>query len=230
MNRGNCPLCGSLVRAKDLKPYSRLACGKCHADLHLGKDGDLKIGGPPDVDAQFQELKREIRQKVEGFPARKVVTVSATLLVLGLGLYQLFGPAERLDSVAEKAARAIADNDSRTLESLAAPGTADDLRRWYEAVRPRLAQLRQGWGGKTEAVEAHVAQEDRDQHKGAVGVSIHPVMNGARDVSLADPSVATAGAETTFDEATDWTLTRWGRWKIDGRATVARISPTTAAR
>ena len=230
MNRGNSPLCASLVRAKDLKPYSRVTCSKCHADLHLGKDGDLKIGEPPDVDLQFQDLKREIRQKVEAFPTRKVVTISAVLLVLGLGLYQFFGPAERLDSVAEKAARAIADNDPGTLESLAAPGTADDVRRWYQTVQPRLARLRQGWGGKTEAVETHIAQEDKDQHKGAVGVSIRPVMSGARDVSLADPSLATAGASTAFEEATDWTLTRWGRWKLDGRATVARITPTTASR
>jgi hypothetical protein len=230
MTLGNCPLCGSLVRAKGVKPYSRLTCSKCHADLHLRKDGGLAIGDPPDVDQQFQELKREVRQLARQFPTRKVATVVAVLLVLGLGSYQLFGPAERLDSVAEKAAQAIANDDPKALESLAAPGTTDDLRRWYDAVHPKLVQFREQWGAKSEAVEARVAQEDRDQHRGAVSVSIHPILSGARDVSLADPAQATAAAAVPFEQATDWTLTRWGRWKLDGRATNARLSPTTVAR
>ncbi len=230
MIRGKCPLCGSLVSASEAKSYSRLACNKCHTDLHVGKDGSFVIGEPPDVDLQYQDLKREIRHLAGQFPTRKVVTGLAVLLILGLGLYSLFGPVDRLDSVAEQAARAIADDDQVTLESLAVPGTTDNLRRWYEAVHPQLVQDRQKWGGKAEAVETHVAQEDQVQRKGAVGVSIHPVLTGARDVSLADPSQATAAAETPFEQATDWTLTRWGHWKLDGRATYARVLSATAAR
>ena len=100
------------------------------------------------------------------------------LLILGLAWNSLFGPAERLDRVAEKAARALASGDPDALTSLAAPGTEDDVRRRYDTVHPQLVRLREQWRGKAEVVEIHVAQEDREQHKGAVGVSIHPVFNG----------------------------------------------------
>lgn len=136
MIRGKCPLCGSLVSASEAKSYSRLACNKCHTDLHVGKDGSFVIGEPPDVDLQYQDLKREIRHLAGQFPTRKVVTGLAVLLILGLGLYSLFGPVDRLDSVAEQAARAIADDDQVTLESLAVPGTTDDLRRGMRRSTP----------------------------------------------------------------------------------------------
>jgi hypothetical protein len=225
-----CPLCASQVWLADQRPYSRATCRKCHANLHAGKDGRLLIGDPPDVDKHYQEWKREARRWAERFPWRKLVKGLAALLVLGLGWNLLFGPAERLDLVAEKAAQSLAGGDPDSLTSLAAPGTEDDVRRWYDTVHPQLVRLRERWQGKAEAVEVRVVQEDQEQHKGAVGVSIHPVFSGARDTSLADPVNATASVSMTFEGATDWTLTRWGRWKLDGRATAAKVLPTIGAR
>jgi ribosomal protein S27AE len=230
MNRRQCPLCASQVWLADQRPYSRATCGKCHANLHVGKDGSLLIGDPPDVDKLYQEWKRDARQRAAQIPLRKVFTGLAVLLILGLAWNLLFGPAERLDRVAEKAAQALASGDPDALTSLAAPGTEDDVRRWYDTVHPQLVRLREQWRGKAEAVEIHVAQEDREQHKGAVGVSIHPVFSGARDTSLADPANATASVSTAFEGGIDWTLTRWGRWKLDGRATAAKVLPTIGAR
>jgi hypothetical protein len=189
----------------------------------VGKGGGLVVGGPPDVDEQYRELRRSIERLAGRLPLRKAVAGLGVLLALGMGWHYLFGPAERLDLVAEEAARALAVNDREALESLAAPGTAEEVRRWYDAVHPRLAQLRERWGGKAEVVEAHVAREDRDRGEGSAGVAIKPAISGARDVSLANPGEATAAA--AFEEAMEWTLARWGRWKLDGRATYARLPP-----
>lgn len=230
MTGRRCPLCNSPIGTAELKPYARVTCRKCHTDLHLDKGGSLAIGNPPDeMEERYRELKQEVRRLVDRFRLRKVVAGLALLLALALGWRFLFGAAEPLGQVAEEAAQAIASDDPAALTSFAAPGTTDDVRRWYDAVHPRLVQLRAQWGGEAEAVEVHVGPEDPDQHKGSVGISINPVSSGARDVSLADPSKATAAALTPFGELTDWTLTRWGGWKLDGRATYARVAPTTEA-
>jgi hypothetical protein len=229
MTGRRCPLCESPLGTTGLKPYARLTCRKCHADLYLDKAGSLVIGDPPDVDEQFRELKEDVGRLVARFPVRKVAAGLALLLVLVVGARYLFGAPERLEVVAEEAARAIASDDPAALTSFAAPGTTEDVRRWYDVVHARLVQLRAQWGGKAEAVEVHIGQKDPDQHKGSVGIAINPVSSGARDVSLADPSNATAAALTPFGELTDWTLTRWGGWKLDGRATYAKVAPTTEA-
>ena len=178
MTLGKCPLCGSRIRAEEMKSSTRLNCGKCHSDLHLGKGGVLVLGAAHDPDDDIRELRQKLRRFASDFPTRKVVTALAVVMVIGLGWNFLFGPAERLDLVAEVAARAIADNDPAALESLAAEGTTDDIRRWYEAVHPRLDQLRTDWGGKTEAVKTVVTQENREEQKGSVGVAIQPESSG----------------------------------------------------
>ena len=76
-----------------------------------------------------------------------------------------------------------------------------------------------------EVVEVHVAQEDRAARKGSVGVSIHPGGGLGHDVSLADPAAATANASAPVDLVLDWTLDRWGHWKLDGHETYAKAHP-----
>jgi hypothetical protein len=230
MPRGKCPLCESTIRIAEARPYSRLDCGKCHANLHLDKEGRLIVGEPP-LDNPIEELKREVQKLASRFPIGKVVTGLAVFLVVGLAAYNLFGPAERLGPVAEKAAKALADGDPDTLIALAAPDTTDDARRWFDAVHPRLNQYREQWVGRTEVVEAMIKQEDMDQHKGSVVVSIRPDFSGARDTSLADAANSTASASSSmaFEAYTDWTLTRWGRWKLDGRSSLAKIPGAKAS-
>jgi len=221
----NCPLCGSLVRAPGAKTHSRLLCKKCHAPLHLSKTGTAVVGEPPDVEQEYQELKQKVHQELKRVPVKKIVLGSAVVLTLGVVLYALFGPAERLERAAERAARALAGGDLNTLKSLAAPDTADDVALWYETVQPQLAKTRQQWAGKDEVVEAHVAEEDHAQRKGAASVTVHSASSGTRDVSLANPAEATAPPSAPFEVATDWTLSGWGRWKLDGHKTYARVRP-----
>jgi hypothetical protein len=222
---GKCPLCESPIKIEEVRPYARLDCAKCHANLHLDKQGRLVVGEPRQLDDPIEELKQEFKKRASEFPLRKVVIGLAVFLVVVMVAYNLFGPAEQLGPVAEKAAKALADGDPDTLISLAAPDTTDDTRRWYETVHPQLSEYRQHWVGKTEIVQARVERENLDQNKGSVIVSIHPDFSGARDTSLADGanSTASAASSAACETLTDWTLTRWGRWKLDGRATFERV-------
>jgi hypothetical protein len=210
--------------------YSRYLCKKCHTPFHLDKAGAAVIGDPPSIDVHLDEAKQKLREAMEKAkgPAKKVVAGVSALVVVWLAWYVFFGPADRLESSAKKAGAALAANDLSSLKAMAAPGTADDVGRWFDEVHGRLAGVRGRWhGGKDEAVEVHVGQEDPTQHKGSAGISIHPALAGGLDVSLANPSAATAGADAPFDVETHWALDRWGHWKLDGRETYAKVQPTT---
>src|SRR5262249_6323985 len=127
-----------------------------------------------------------------------------------------------LDHAAGKAAQAFADNDRDYLVSLAEPGTAEDVGRWFDEAHPGLEKARQNWQGrKEEIIEAPVHKEDQPERKGEATISIHPAA-GPRDVWLANPAAATAPADAPFDTYTIWTLSHRGRWRLDGHATYAR--------
>jgi hypothetical protein len=221
-----CPLCGMPVRVPHAEANTRYLCKKCHAPFYLNESKQAIVGEPPDMEEHFQAIKQQVREKVKTVPVKKIVTWLSVLLVVWVAWRVLFGPRESLESVGKAAAQALADNDPASLRWIAAGGTADDVGRWFEEVSPRLAQARQGWHRKDVVVDVH-AHEDRDQRKGVVGVSIHPgVATGGLDVSLADPSAATASAPSPFEVEMDWTLNRWGRWKLDGHETYAKAHPS----
>jgi hypothetical protein len=220
----NCPLCGAKVTVEHVATNTRQFCKKCHTPFHLNKDWEGVIGEPPDAVAELEELKQKIRQKVKRFPVGRVVAVAAAVVVAWVVLSTFFGPTERLDRVAERAAQAIADNDPAYLESIAAPDTAEDVARWFDAVHPKLVQERQRWSSLDEAVDVHVTKEDKAQHTGVVGISIHPAPGPTRIMALSSPDV-TVAPTVPFDVETSWTLDRWGRWKLDGRATYAKARP-----
>ena len=222
----NCPLCGSPVRAPNARHHNRLHCRKCHTPFHLNKAGATVIGEPPDVSHDVEELKQAIRDFRDRIPIRRIVTTLAAVLVVGVPAYFLLGPSQGLAQAAERATRAIAENDVGYIKSIAAPGTSDDAAHWFDEARRRLEQQRGRWYGKEEVIEVHVGSEDPSGGKGVVGASIHPGFGGARDISLADPTAATASAAAPCILETVWTRDRWGRWMLDGRDTVARNHPT----
>jgi hypothetical protein len=221
-----CPLCGSRVEIPRVEIRKRYLCKKCHSPFHLDKSGTPVVGAPPDIDVELAETKQKLNEILETIPAKKIgIGVAATVLVLIVG-YLLFGAGERLDRAAGKAAHALAENDPAYFKSIAAPGTDDDVVRWYEAAHTRLVQAREHWlGGNEEVVESHVGEEDRGQRKGSVKLSIHRIVGAGNDLSLANPSAATASADAPFDVDTEWTLGRWGHWQLDGHATYAKIQP-----
>jgi hypothetical protein len=223
----NCPLCGSLVRIpSSVEINTRYLCKKCHTPFHMNRSRDLLVGEPPSVEEDVAQLKQNIQQFLASIPVGRIAGGLAAFAVVCLALYFLLGPSQKIDGPAERAARALADNDVASLKSLAASGTADDVARWYDAVHPRLLQARKNWHGRDEDVEVHVGQVDRARRSGSVVLSIHAAALGSsRDVSIADPSVATAAAAGSFDVETVWTLNGWGHWKLDGRETYARTQP-----
>jgi hypothetical protein len=204
-----------------------LCCKKCLTPFHRNKHGDIVVGHPhvehhvDDVEQNLQELKQKSRDLLRRIPVKRIVAV----LVVGVSLMYLFRPAERLDRAAQRAAQAFAHDDEDYLESIAAPGTAAAVARWFNAAHRRLVQRRAGWYAPTEVIEVHVMEEDRSHGKGLVGVSIHPGVGTGLDVTLANPAAATAGAPSPFNFETVWTQSRWGRWMLNGRDTNVRSHP-----
>jgi hypothetical protein len=222
-----CPVCGSPVRVPSAEAHTRYSCKKCHSPFHLNKARDAVAGEPPDVEQELEELKRKLRENLRRIPLRRVGTALVAVLVVAGGLSTLLGPAGRLEGPAQEAAQALAAKDLAALESIAAPGTAADVARWLDAVHPRLVEARAGWFAREEEVEVHIGPEDRARRQASVAVSIHPPALGAtRDVSIADPTAATAAPASPFDVEMVWTRDGWGRWRLDGRATYAKARPT----
>jgi len=205
-------------------PRNRYLCKKCHTPFHLDKSGTPVVGEEPAVD-EFEVVKQKVREEVDKLPVKKILMGLAALLLVWFGAKYLLRPTDRLDLAAEKAAKAVAENDPEYLKSIAAPDTAEDVGRWFDQVRTRLDQARQRWNGKEEAVEVHVKQEDQEKRKGEVGVVIQPTVGSARDVTIANPAEATASAPTPVDLEMVWTLNKWGHWTLDGRETYAMARP-----
>ena len=233
MNVLYCPICGSAVQAQHVDAETCLCCKKCLTPFHRNKDGDVVVGEPrgvdrelEDVERELEELKRKLRDLRERIPVKRIVAGLAAVLLVGVSVSYLFGPAERLDRAAERAARAFAEDDEDYLESIAAPGTAAEVARWFAAAHRRLVQQRARWYGPAEVIEVHVAEEDRSRGRGVVGVSIHPGVRTALDVSLADGAAATASDPSPFNVETVWTRGWWGRWLLDGHDTSVRFNST----
>ncbi len=222
-----CPVCGSPVRVPSAEAHTRYSCKKCHSPFHVNKSGAAVAGEPPDVERELEELKQKLRQNLDRIPVRRVLAGLAAVVVVGLALYYLLRPAQRLEDPAQEAGQALADKDLDTLRSLAAPGMDEDVARGFEEVHPRLVQARAGWFGRDEVVEVRMGQEDPAGRKGTAVISIHPAALGStRDVAIADPSAATASSATPVDVETVWTLDGWGRWGLDGRETYAKARPS----
>jgi hypothetical protein len=221
-----CPLCGSRVELPRVETKKRYICRKCHSPFHF-KGGTAVVGEPPTIEVELAESKQKLQEVLEQIPVKKVVTgVVAIVVVLIVG-YMLFGPAERLDRAGDRAAHALAENNPSYFKSVAAPGTEDDVSRWFDTVHSQLVNARERWhGGKDEVVESHVGQEDRGASKGSITLGIHHTLGQGFDSSLADPSAATASVDAPFEVDTEWTVGRWGRWQLDGRATYAKVQST----
>jgi hypothetical protein len=210
---------------------TRLCCKKCHTPFHQNKYGDVVVGEPrgvdrelEDVDRRLEALKQTLRDLLERIPVPRIVAGLAAVLFVGVSVRYLFGPAERLDRAAERAARAFAADDEDYLESIAAPGTGAEVARWFGAAHRQLVRERARWYAPAEVIEVHVNEEDRSHQKGVVGVSIHPGARTALDVSLADGAAATAPAPAAFNVETVWTRSWWGRWMLNGHDTSVRFN------
>ena len=242
-----CPSCKRPGKLSRVKFYQRFVCKACQRPFYLNEAGRALAGDPPasfveperprdvlesrmpsvdDLQEMTQRLHGELREKLEAFPARKVAYGLGAFVVVALVLYLVLSPGERLDRAAARAAEALRRDDVDGLKAIAAAGTAADVGRWYDEVHPRLVQARQGWNGKPETAEVHVAQEDRAARKGSAGLSLHPIQStSGLDVSLANPAEMTASAPSPVEVETAWTRGAWGGWKLDGRETYARAHP-----
>ncbi len=215
---------------------TQFMCKKCHTPFYI-KDGrpvvgearstslrsDEKVPSVEELEEMKERLQEKVQEKLQTVSVGRIAAWAGAIVAAVVVLYVLLKPAERLDQAAERAGQAFAHDDVAYLKSIAAPGTTEDVVRWFDEVHPRLVQTRERWSKKDEVVDVHVAEEDRDRRTGAVGISIHPGAGTVRDVTLADPTVATASADVPVDLNTSWTRSRWGGWRLDGRETLAKL-------
>lgn len=222
-----CPHCQNRVRLSNPEVNTPYLCKKCYTPFYMNARGVAVVGQPPRVDDEVEALKQQIRQALGRIPKGWVLAGLAMLVVVSVVAYVLRQPVQNLEGFATEAAQALADGDLATLRSFAAPGTAEDVARWYETIHPRLAQARESWSGRAETVEVHLGRVDPAERMGETVLSIQPaVLGSTRDVALSGPASVAAEAEAPFNVEAIWTLNRWGRWKLDGRATYARSQPT----
>lgn len=222
-----CPLCGVPVAVPHAEPNTSLRCRKCHTTFHLNRAGESIVGDPPDVGAGVERKLLEIRRSldphraIEGVRKRRGLVVAAVFLVVALCGYALLGSGKGLDRAAEDAAKALAAEDRSALRGIAASGTAEDVDRWFDETYPRLDRERRSWPAKP-IIRVQAVHEERETRKGAADVVIQPGVASGLDVSLANAEAATAPAAQPMVLHLAWVKNWWGRWRLDGRETLAR--------
>ena len=229
MRIAECPLCSLPVANPEGRPNAPLRCSKCHTSFHLDRAGKVVLGRPPEVGDEVERKLVELKQALDPrlvaskLPTKRAVPVVASLLVLGLAWYVVLGPSAPLEQAAERAARAFAADDRSTLRGLATSDTAEDLDRWADSLYPGFDRERSRWPAK-EVIQVEAAKEDAATGKGTADVLIRPGVASGLDVSLANPEAATASAPTTLLLRMAWVRNWRGRWRLDGKATLARSS------
>jgi len=222
----DCPLCGLRVVAPPRRDAT-LRCRKCHTTFHLDRSGRSVVGSPPDVGDQVEKKLQELRQTMdprralERVPRNRAVALVATLLVLGVCGYVVFGPSQPLSEAAEQVGWAFTADDRSTLRGVAASETAEDVERWVAEHYPRFVRERDRWPAKP-VVEVQGVTEDADHRKGSAELSIHPGVASGLDISLARAEAATSSAPNPLILRTAWTRDWRGRWRLDGRETFAK--------
>ncbi|QDV39068.1 hypothetical protein [Tautonia plasticadhaerens] len=149
----NCPNCGSHGEIPLDRLNSRLKCRKCGTMFYMDETGSIMLGDPgalkgrkkgrkanarPALDFDF-DVARMIKDIPK--PVKLGVLGVAMLAMLGYGASALMAsftvPAD-VEGRSAHVGRLFVDNELDLLREFAAPGTADDLAAWHEAMRPKL--------------------------------------------------------------------------------------------
>jgi hypothetical protein len=209
----DCPSCGRKGSVAREKRNTRFVCRKCHMPFYLNEQDHAIAGDPPDHRDKSEHESSQPQGKslaeLEAMEQKLFQTVIRVglgiVLVIGLGVlgwmnYKHTG--ESIGPSASRAAQALASDNLDLLKSIAEPSTEAELLSWVNAVRPRLAKVREKGGWSNPIYDVQTKVQDEDMRMGLTEVELQPVAGVTSNIV---PIV--------------WTLDKQKHWKIDGRQT-----------
>jgi len=234
----NCPSCGAEGRASKQKVNTRLVCRKCLRVFHVTPAGRAVPGEPPvtgeaslgpsepvepdravEVDQWFERISKTV------FSTRALLVVVG-LIVLMVGSW-IWPSGETLEDRVRKVGYAAYDGDTKTLQSLAASGTEEDVIKWYEGVRAELQGLKTSLGPMPPSVEVVVKEQDADKGVAQAVARISTEQElSRRGAHLPDPTLSIVSGVKTVELPMTFDSSSWGGWRIDGKRTFEALSRT----
>lgn len=156
--RTNCPSCGKRLSARIDMLKAKLKCPGCEKRLHLGKDGEWRVGERPaetEYDPYISEAKTVKRPAwwrktaagkflIEHWRRVLLVLGGVCLIALAAVLVQDRSETvlpEPLEQRAEIALRAALSGDSRTLSRLTLSETQSQSREWSREIRKSAGKI-----------------------------------------------------------------------------------------
>ena len=235
----SCPGCGKPGNLPLDRLNSRLTCKKCGAIFYMDNSGHMMLGDPnapkkgrrkraqaqrsEPIDLDFGRMIRDIPKPVRlGVP---IVLAAGLLVYAAAWLIGSMGAPDDVLGRSRYIGELFADNALEEIRALAAPGTAEDLDKWYGVVRPKLNYE----GPRSASGDVSITPSVYEDN-GASAQSFAAIL----DADAPPPSVtADADAEAPGNSVTldlSWTK-KDGRWLLDGTSMYQRaIAPPRPGR
>ena len=262
----SCPNCGRRGTIPPDRLNTRMHCKKCDAVFHMDKSGKIVVGDPDAgvrsraeakvaqgdpkqqkkvksrkerdlVELSFRELLNKIPKPVL-FLAVGVVLLAFAYYGLKLDRISFFpeGYGKSRDSRMPYAANAFVDEKPDVFVEVAAKGTEDDLRQYYDALRPRLAYKGPQTRGRS-MIPQYLQVGDSTATEADFTVRITVPVEGPQPEDLAeliktkrdkrDNLQPGYNQNSSFDLPLHW-VKKGDAWFIDGTATRAFLDKLKA--
>ena len=220
----SCPGCGNPGDLPLDRLNSRLTCKKCGAVFYMDTSGRMMLGDPnapkkgrrkqaqaqrsEPIDLDFGRMIRDIPRPVRlGVP---ILLIAGLLVYVAARFIGSLGVPEDVTGRSQYVGELFADNALEELRAITAPGTAEDLDKWYEAVRPKFSF--EGPRSASDAVSVTTSVFENDGARCRAFAAI--IAMGAPPPSSSAPN----GAETPSNSVTlelAW-IKKDGEWLLDG--------------
>lgn len=257
-----CPSCGRRGKAPSDRVNVRMHCPKCDAVFHIDKQGKVKLGDPRVGVEEGQGGRRGERESrrhsdepyatsltqlvVKSPWWVKLVLVGLVVVAAWPWLRSWFeGKPASLEAMARRVAYAFGEKRFEDLRRMAAPGTEEALRTWYEELRgafefePEAGQ--EAGTGLLFGASSPVAM-DREGNRVSLMIDVGVSRAGAPVPAevLAEQKRSKAQRRPdwapgykfhgSFTLPTVWVRDTKGRWWLDGEDTLNLTKQHSASR